>query len=158
MPTRCWMLGTWKWKAAHLRAAHKRLSGRECVSREGAWGGVRLDRTIIVFRCRKWSGGRARQGCGNALREAHTWPLFSPPTPQWARSYSESQDPIHSGPHLSHLWIPQVLINTTHFQSSTGWCHFSYCCWLNYFLNYFLHMLAVFRHCFKQLQRIPARF
>lgn len=30
--TWCWMLGTLKWKAAHPRRTHKRLSGRECVS------------------------------------------------------------------------------------------------------------------------------
>lgn len=69
---------------------------------------------------------------GTALREAHTLPLFFPPT-QRAKSYSVSQGLIHSGPHLSHLYIPQVLINTTHFQSSPGWCHFLYCCGLNYF-------------------------
>lgn len=39
---------------------------------------------------------------GTPLREAHTLPLFFPPT-HLAKSYCVSQGLIHSGPHLSHL-------------------------------------------------------
>ena len=102
--------------------------------REGARGGVRVDRTIIVLRCRKWCRrGEHGGGCGNTTKgSAHTASVLSsyPPVSQIllrkSRSYSFWPTPL---PSLSS----SSSINTTHFQSSTGWCHFLYCCWLNFF-------------------------
>lgn len=51
---------------------------------------------------------------GMALRE-DTWPLFCPPTLNLTKSHSINQDLILSSQHLTHLRIPQVLINITHF-------------------------------------------
>lgn len=102
---------------------------------------VRVDKTSIVLQCRKWCrSGEYRRGCGNTTEgSAHTASVLSSYT-QLAKSYSVSQGLIHSGPHLSHLWIPQVLINTTHFQLSSGWCHFSCCCGLSLFLLFFVYI------------------
>lgn len=64
--------------------------------------GVRVDKTILVLRCRSDAGAVGVVGAvGTRLREAHTLPLFSPPTPEPARAYSVRQGLVHSGPHLS---------------------------------------------------------
>lgn len=141
------MLWTLKWKAAHPQVTHKRLSGRDCVSEGRDMGEVWVDKTTIVLQCRKWCrSGKHRGGCGNTTEEsthmASVLCSYTQPSPTLL-----SQGLIHSSPHLSHLWIPQVLINTTHFQSNSSWCHFLYCCGLNFFY-YFLYMLAAFLHWF----------
>lgn len=97
--------GNVEMKSCPPQTAHKRLSaGSEGPSEEGALGRVRVDRTIIVFRCRKWKGGGEHGGAvGTPPGGATTQPLFSPPTPSEPDPTLESQGPIHSGPHLSHL-------------------------------------------------------
>lgn len=120
-----------------------------CVWGKGHGVGVRVrvDKTIIVFSVgRDRRSGEHQGGCGNTTEgSAHTASVLSSYT-LLAKSYSVSQGLIHSGPHLSHLWIPQVLINTTHFQLPSGWCHFSYCRGLSLFL-----WLFVYIGCFSPL-------
>lgn len=79
---------------------------------------------------------------GAPLRAVYTLSLFLPPT-LLSRIWLLRRGLMHSGPHLSHLWIPQVLTNTTHLQSPTGWYHFLYCCGLNYFsITFCIHWLV----------------
>lgn len=82
---------------------------------------------------------------GSPPREAHTRPLFSPPTLQSAKSYSRSQGLIHSGPHLSHRWIPQVL---KHYSFAVIHWLMSFLVWLA--VKFFV-LLFVYVGCFSPL-------
>lgn len=108
VPTTCQhAAGCWECKGERLPTL-KELTSAFLVGRvylrEGARGGVRVDRTIIVLRCRKWCRrGEHGGGCGNTTKgSAHTASVLSsyPPVSQIllrkSRSYSFWPTPLPS--------------------------------------------------------------
>lgn len=121
--TRCWTLATGTGtKGCPSSGSPKRLFGRERVSDERGlrWGRGRIKPPL-------YSGVGSDAGLGSTVGavgtpgwEAHTLASVLPSYSGVSQSLRRRARSHSLGPTPLHLRIPQVLINITHFQSSTG--------------------------------------